>query len=185
MKKIKSGEVTAALRKWKKPTVKQNGTLITRIGQLSIDKLDRIELEEVDHKILKACGIEDFESLKKKFFDRKEGDLYLIRFSVIGPDPRIDLRNNTEWTAEELSNLKKKMTSWDNNFTAPWTLRVLKHILENPHKRAADISVDLDIPKDKLKLNIRKLKAQGLTISHSVGYELSPRGKKLLDLLIY
>jgi hypothetical protein len=185
LKKIKSGEVTAALRKWKKPTVKQNGTLITRIGQLSIDKLDRIELEEVDHKILKACGIEDFESLKKKFFDRKEGDLYLIRFSVKGPDPRIDLRNNTEWTAEELSNLKKKMTSWDNNFTAPWTLRVLKHILENPHKRAADNSVDLDIPKDKLKLNIRKLKAQGLTISHSVGYELSPRGKKLLDLLIY
>jgi hypothetical protein len=32
-----------------------------------------------------------------------------------------------------------------------------------------------------LKTDIRKLKALGLTISHEVGYELSPRGLALLQ----
>jgi hypothetical protein len=34
-----------------------------------------------------------------------------------------------------------------------------------------------------LKINIRKLKNLGLTISHNPGYTLSPRGKAYLALL--
>ncbi|NNF36541.1 MAG: ASCH domain-containing protein [Saprospiraceae bacterium] len=183
MKKIKSGEVTSALRKWKRPTVKQGGTLITRVGQLSIDKLEKISLGDVDHHILKACGIEDLESWKKKFYDKREGDLYLIRFSIKGPDPRIGLRENTNWSKDELIKIKKKLLTWDKNSGAPWTLKVMNYILKYPQRRAADMALQLNIEKDILKPNIRKLKAQGLTISHSIGYELSPRGKALLQKL--
>lgn len=183
LRKIKSGEVTSALRKWKRPTVKQGGTLITRIGQLSIDELNKISLNDVDHHILKACGIEDFESWKKKFYDKREGCLYLIRFSVKGPDPRIRLRNDTTWTEDQLVTVRKKLDTWDKNSGNPWTMRVMQHILRHPQMRAADMAIDLGIEKDILKPNIRKLKAQGLTISHSVGYELSPRGISLLKLL--
>ena len=34
-----------------------------------------------------------------------------------------------------------------------------------------------------MKADIRKLKGMGLTISHEVGYELSPRGAAYLDWL--
>ncbi len=183
LKKIKSGEVTAALRKWKRPTVKKGGTLITRVGQLSIDELKKINLKEVDNNILTECGIEDFATWKIKFFDKREGDLYLIKFSIKGQDPRLALRENIQWSEAELNKIKKKLSTWDRNGENPWTLRVMKYILQHPQRRAADMAIDLEIEKDILKPNIRKLKAQGLTISHSVGYELSLRGKKLLELL--
>ena len=34
-----------------------------------------------------------------------------------------------------------------------------------------------------MKVDIRKLKSLGLTISHDVGYELAPRGQAYLDSL--
>ncbi|WP_294276703.1 hypothetical protein [uncultured Chryseobacterium sp.] len=37
--------------------------------------------------------------------------------------------------------------------------------------------------KEWLKLNIRKLKNMGLTISHTVGYEISPLGSEYLKKL--
>ena len=183
LNKIKSGEVTAALRKWKKPTVKKDGTLITSIGQLHIDDLKTIKLDDITDGILTRCGINDFRVWKKKFYDKRDGDLYLVEFSIIGPDPRIELRENINWSLEELIKVKKKLNTWDINYGSPWTLRVMQYILDHPQKRAADMAVDLGIEKSILKPNIRKLKALGLTISYSVGYDLSPRGKKLLEVL--
>jgi len=37
------------------------------------------------------------------------------------------------------------------------------------------------LEKEVFKNDVRKLKRIGLTISHSPGYELSPRGKAYLD----
>lgn len=39
--------------------------------------------------------------------------------------------------------------------------------------------------RDRLKLNIRKLKNSGSTISPSVGYELSPVGKSFMEMIMY
>ena len=183
LKKIKSGNVTQALRRWKRPTVKQGGTLITRIGQLSIDSIQKIQISQLDSSIINNCGISDFEKWRVKFYDKREGDLYLINFSIKGPDPRIVLRNDTSWTEKQLTVIMKKLETWDKNSTVPWTESVMKFIHEHPQTRAADMGVQLNIEKHILKPNIRKLKSQGLTISHSVGYELSPRGLKLLELL--
>ena len=45
------------------------------------------------------------------------------------------------------------------------------------------ISYDDGYSPPKTKEQVRKLKTLGLTISHSPGYELSPRGRALLDAL--
>ena len=58
----------------------------------------------------------------------------------------------------------------------PWTLRVLKAIERHPNLAAIRLAEMLGYEKAWLKLNIRKLKNLGLTISHQPGYELSPRG---------
>ena len=53
----------------------------------------------------------------------------------------------------------------------------------NPRVRAQDLADSVGRDKASFKTDVRKLKALGLTISHSPGYELSPRGRALLDAL--
>ncbi len=50
--------------------------------------------------------------------------------------------------------------------------------------RAADLAAGFGRDTAPFKLDVRKLKALGLTESLDVGYRLSPRGQALLDHLI-
>jgi predicted transcriptional regulator len=56
----------------------------------------------------------------------------------------------------------------------------LKLIQGNPRLRASDLAKMMNREKDALKLDIRKLKNMGLTISHDVGYSISPLGEIVL-----
>ncbi|MFZ0014256.1 MAG: HTH domain-containing protein [Acidimicrobiia bacterium] len=62
----------------------------------------------------------------------------------------------------------------------PWTGEFLCLIRDNPHVRAQDLADRLGLDKTVFKNDVRKLKGLGLTISHSPGYELSPRGRVFL-----
>ena len=48
---------------------------------------------------------------------------------------------------------------------------------------APDLAAELGRETQKFKADVRKLKSLGLTISLEVGYELSPRGRVVLDTL--
>ena len=58
----------------------------------------------------------------------------------------------------------------------PWTIATLQLIGRRPRVRAPDLAAELGRERDPFKIDVRKLKNLGLTISHDVGYELSPRG---------
>jgi Mn-dependent DtxR family transcriptional regulator len=45
---------------------------------------------------------------------------------------------------------------------------------------AGYLAAKAGVEKEWLKINVRKLKNLGLTISHQSGYELSPRGQEFL-----
>ena len=47
LKRIKSGDVTLAFRRWRRPTVKAGGSLKTAIGVLSIENVERISAREL------------------------------------------------------------------------------------------------------------------------------------------
>lgn len=49
--------------------------------------------------------------------------------------------------------------------------------------KSADLAVITKKEKEWLKLNVRKLKGLGLTISHEPGYSLSPRGEVYLSII--
>ena len=65
----------------------------------------------------------------------------------------------------------------------PWTLRVLALIAEHPGTRAAVLAQRANQETSRFKLNVRKLKALGLTESLEIGYRISPRGGALLERL--
>ena len=67
--------------------------------------------------------------------------------------------------------------------TGSWTRQTMRLIADRPHVRAPDLAASVGRDTAPFKNDVRKLKALGLTISHSPGYELSPRGHALLRRL--
>ena len=62
-----------------------------------------------------------------------------------------------------------------------WTRATLEAIAARPGTRAGDLADAFGRDLAPFKLDVRKLKNLGLTISLLIGYELSPRGVAYLN----
>ena len=82
---------------------------------------------------------------------------------------------------DEVHDLDERLARLDRASShGPWTLAVLDAIAARPAVRAADLAQSLGRETQPFKLDVRKLKNLGLTISLEVGYRLSPRGEAYL-----
>ena len=180
---IQSGSITMAFRRWRRPTVKEGGTLLTAIGQLAIGAVKVVDLEEVTESEALAAGFPSLVSLRSQLLRRTEGEVYRVRLSLAGPDPRIALREEIPESAE-LDLILQRLARLDSRgASGPWTRRVLTLLHERSEVRAGDLAGDAGMDKAGFKVNVRKLKSLGLTESLSVGYRLSPRGEAVLGRL--
>jgi hypothetical protein len=177
---IVDGSITLAFRQWRRPTVKAGGTLLTSIGQLAVEAVDIVPLEAITASDAAAAGFEDVASLRSHLTGRVGGDLYRIRLSLAGPDPRVELRERIP-EGQELEEILRRLRRLDARSAAgPWTRRVLTLLRDRPRERAADLARDLVMERADFKARVRKLKGIGLTESLRVGYRLSPRGQAVL-----
>ncbi|HUF03118.1 MAG TPA: hypothetical protein VMM38_02990 [Aridibacter sp.] len=184
LKKIKSGEITLVFRRWKRPTVKTGGTLVTRAGLLGIDSVEEYDPAEIKTKEVRAAGFDSKEELIGMLSDR-EGAVYRIKVRYIGEDPRIALRKSSKLSKAEIEEITKKLERMDSSkIHGKWTVKYLELIRDNREVLAADIAESVGMDKPRFKANVRKLKALGLTESMPVGYRLSPRGKAVLKRLL-
>lgn len=180
---IKDGSITLAFRRWKRPTVKAGGTLLTPIGQLAVESVEVVRVSGIKKSEALAAGYESLAALKAELSKRTEGDIYRVRISLAGPDPRIALRNKAPGAAE-LDGILKRLERMDARSTSgPWTTRWLALIRERPGERAPNLAEDVGMERDEFKARVRRLKGLGLTESLKVGYRLSPRGKAVLTRL--
>jgi hypothetical protein len=179
--RIVAGEVDTLFRRQKRPTVKTGGTLRTRAGMLDILQVDRIELSDVTAADAKRAGYGSVDEAVAELTQKPEGDFYRVRVRVGGTDPRVELRERSELSAEELDDVRARLVRLDNRSArGAWTVRFLTMLSEQPHTRAPDLAASIGWETKPFKANVAKLKALGLTISHSPGYELSPRGHTVL-----
>ena len=178
---IKAGKITLAFRKWKKPTVRKGSLIKTEIAVVEIVDVCEAQLHDISNSYAVNAGFDILKNLIKAIDSVQDGTLYKIKVRYYSEDPRIALREHTAVPEHDFQLLKKKLERLDNHSTmGPWTLTVLKAIGDNPKLRAADLAKKLDMQKDELKINIRKLKNLGITISHEVGYTISPLGEFFL-----
>lgn len=175
---IAQGRITLALRRWRRPTVRAGGSLLTAIGQLSIMSVERVEV--VTLQDARAAGFTTVEAARDSLGDR-EGDLYRIGLRLMGPDPRIALQQADAFDAVERGKIAGRLARLDAGRTSPWTTETLAAIAGNPGRPARELASLLGRERDALKRDIRKLKALGLTVSLETGYCLSPRGRAYLD----
>lgn len=183
---IKSGKIALAFRKWQKASVKSGSLLHTSIGLVEIRKVETVNENDITNKDALNAGFTDKEQLLKSFTHNSTGAIFKISVSYHSADPRIKLREQTELSEPQFTDLKKKLEQLDNHSKQGyWTEKILLTIKDNPNLHAIGIAKLTGFEKEWLKLNIRKLKNLGLTISHNVGYELSPLGKIFVEKLLY
>lgn len=181
LESIARGRVTVAFRRWIRPTVRSGGTLRTAVGVLAIESVEPVVEAEISASDAVAAGFSDVSALFQALNRRTGGTLYRVRLRLKGADPRAALRNQAELSSHETESLQATLTRLDNGSRhGAWTVRTLETIRGNPGCRAADLAVLLGRDKDRLKVDIRKLKELGLTESLDSGYRLSPRGEALL-----
>lgn len=178
---IVKGAITLAFRKWNRPTVKTGGRLTTKMGVLAIDAVEPVTARSITDEEARQSGFPSKAALMAEL-DKHAGEtLYRIRLHYTGEDPRIALRENSDVSGNETALILKKLQGMDaRSIYGPWTKKVMGHILRYPETKAGDMAVDLNMDKEWLKINIRKLKTLGLTESTSPGYRLSPRGEVVL-----
>lgn len=179
---IKSGKITLAFRKWQKASVKIGSLLHTSIGLVEIRKIEAVNENDITDKDALNAGFTDKKQLLKSFTHNSTGTIFKISVSYHSADPRIKLREQTQLSEQQFADLKKKLERLDNySKHGHWTRKILLTIKDNPNLHAIGIAKLTGFEKEWLKLNIRKLKNLGLTISHNVGYELSPLGKLFIE----
>jgi hypothetical protein len=181
LNRIAAGEIKLAFRIWKKPTVKSGGSLRTAVGVLRIDDVAPTVWSKVTTRDAKLAGYPSREALIAEVDRGRAGTLYRIELSLAGPDPRIALRKQAKLGPDETAELHAALARLDARSPhGPWTNRVLAAIAQHPELPARELARIVNIPKERLKLEVRKLKNLGLTESLHPGYRIAPRGQALL-----
>ncbi len=181
---IKAGNISLAFRKWKKPLVNKGTLVKTSVGQIEILDISEVYQENISHKEAKSAGYKGLSDLTGVLNAIEEGSIYKIWVKYHSADPQIILREQTKLSDEEFNQIKLKLERLDRySKQGKWILNILQAIRDNPKLRAQDLAAKTGKQKDWLKPNIRKLKYLGLTVSHEVGYTISPRGMIILDKL--
>ena len=181
---IENGEIHTAFRKWTRPSVSESGTLLTPVGQLRIISINKVEYSQITEDEIVQAGYTNRKELDKELAFKDKGDIYKIDFNLERADPRIELRENTKISTDEMNEVIGKLKRYDTSGKIKnWTFKVLEIVDSEPGNFAIEYSTKLGFEKEWFKLNIRKLKNLGLTISLTDGYKISPRGKVVLKEL--
>lgn len=178
---IASGHIDTAFRRWKRPGVHAGTSLKTAIGIVAIDEIEEVDEAKISEAEAQRAGFSSLIELEKSLRDEPGAKVYRIRLHYSEPDPRIALREQSQLLENELDELRKQLDRFDQRSRyGKWTRRVLVALKDHPSMKAGDLAILLDVEKEWLKINIRKLKNLGLTESLGTGYRLSPRGQSLL-----
>ena len=177
---IVDGRIDLAFRRWEQPRVKAGGRQRTAIGVVGFEAVEAVPRSAVTAAAAHRAGFATRNELLGFLDRRTAGQIYRIQLRVVGPDPRVALREELP-DAAALAEIERRLARLDRASPhGPWTVAVLRAVADNPERRAADLAAEFGRPRLPFKVDVRKLKELGLTESLPIGYRMSARGTAVL-----
>ena len=175
---LADGSVTMTFRRWKRAQAAAGRAQRSPVGMLHIDSVDIVAVASIEDDDARRAGYPDADTLRADL--RGDGETaYRVAFHHAGTDPRTLLAADASLDDAARAELDRRLARLDRD--RPWTAETLRLIAARPGVRAGDLATDLGRDQGEFKLDVRKLKALGLTESLAVGYRVSPRGVAYLE----
>lgn len=166
--------------RWEVVRVHVGSTMRTRAGVVEVTSLERAEAAAITDADAAGAGFRTADSARTWIARRGDGDLYRVGLRVVGPDPRIALRDDADLDEDAVCGIALRLARMDRAADEPWTRRYLELVATRPAVVARTLAADVGMERDAFKVRVRRLKELGLTESLEVGYRLSPRGRAFL-----
>jgi hypothetical protein len=179
---IRDGSITVMFRRWRRRQVSAGNVYRTPAGRILVEAVEAVPVSRIRRADAVAAG---YRTVAEAVADLRgdPGDpVYLLRLRPVDePDPRDVLAHDTELSTSDVEEIARRLARYDAaSARGPWTAETLDIIRRRPAVRAGDLAAELGREMLPFKVDVRKLKNLGLTISLEVGYRLSPRGEAYL-----
>jgi hypothetical protein len=181
-KGIQDGSITVMFRRWKRRQVTAGNVYRTAAGRIVVDEVVQVAPSRIRRADALAAG---YTSVAEAVADLRgtPGDpVFLLRLRPAeDEDPRAVLADAAELSSSDIEEITRRLARLDHASNhGPWTEETLAIIQRRPATRAGDLAEELGREMLPFKVDVRKLKNLGLTLSLEVGYRLSPRGEAYL-----
>jgi hypothetical protein len=179
---IASGAVDLTFRRWRRSQAVVGHRYRTAAGRLEVDAVDVVAPEDITDDEARRAGQPSATALVAAMPGPADGPVYRVRFhAVTDADERDVLAAKGALSDADVAEIDRRLDRLDRASPwGPWTRATLQVIGQRPGVRAPDLAASFGRDTAPFKLDVRKLKAVGLTISLRIGYQLSPRGQAYL-----
>ncbi|MCW2812841.1 MAG: uncharacterized protein JWN84_296 [Nocardioides sp.] len=178
---VRDGSVTLAFRRWQRQDVRPGAVFTSSSGMVRVVDVEVVDPAAITDADAHRAGWRDAEQVRARLAGEADWPTYQVTVEWAGEDPRLALRASDELTDDDVAHLDTRLERLDRASShGAWTMVTLRLVEAHPERRAPDLAAMVDRETAPFKLDVRKLKALGLTISHRVGYEISPRGAAYL-----
>lgn len=181
------GAVRLTFRLWPTARVKAGGRYrVHPIGVVEVDAVERVTLGAITEADARAGGFASRAELLAYLAPVAKGPLtaktalFKVALHHGGDGDRVPEALDAALSPADVATLEARLARLDGD--TPWTREVLKLIAKHPRVAASKLAATLERETEPFKVDVRKLKRLGLTQSFEVGYELSPRGARFLEL---
>lgn len=181
---IRDGSITVMFRRWKRRQVTAGNTYRTAAGRVVVDEVTEVAPSRIRAADARAAGYPSVAAAVADLRGTPGDPVFLLRIHLADDeDPRAALAAGSALSTEDVAEITRRLERLDRASNhGPWTEETLAIIQRRPAVRAGDLAAELGREILPFKVDVRKLKNLGLTLSLAVGYRLSPRGEAYLRL---
>ncbi len=176
--RIADGSVTLLFRRWRRAQAVAGHVYRTAAGRLCVVRVDVVRVDRIGAADARRAGYRTAGELVADLRGDEAWPVYRLQVTLAAdPDPRAALAADDRLGPDQVAALSVRLERLDRvSSHGPWTASTLQLIADRPAVRAGDLAASVGREMLPFKVDVRKLKNLGLTLSLDVGYRLSARG---------